>query len=227
MNTEIVAHRGASRERPENTLAAFRLAMELGADAVELDVHRTADGVIVVHHDPAITGPSGARIPIASMQLAGLETLREGSERIPTLSDVLALLGGRLTAYCELKGRDTAEGTLHCIAAAGAAHRAAVHAFDHRQVAEALLLAPDLPRGVLEASYPIHALHALRSVQGRDIWRHWEHVDQALVDEAHAAGARVIAWTVNDAPTMERFIRLGVDALCTDDVRLARIVRGS
>lgn len=227
MNMEIVAHRGASRERPENTFAAFQLAMELGADAVELDVHRTADGVIVLHHDPTITGPSGAKLPIATMPHAALASFRVRGEPIPTLAEVLALLDGRLTAYCELKGRDTAEGTLYCIAASGAGNRAAVHAFDHRQVAEALLLAPDVPRGVLEASYPIHALHALRSVQGRDIWRHCEHVDEALVQEAHAAGARVIAWTVNDAAMMERFIHMGVDALCTDDVRLARTVRGS
>ncbi|MEX2181010.1 MAG: glycerophosphodiester phosphodiesterase [Gemmatimonadaceae bacterium] len=201
---EIIAHRGASRERPENTLAAFARAMELGADAVELDVHLHADGVVRVHHDAQLA--AGAPAP-------------------PTLDEVLALLGGKLTAYCELKGPGSARGTLEAIQRAVA--RAAVHAFDHRQVAEARQLSPDVPRGVLEASYPVHPLEALQAVGGRDLWRHRDFVDEALVAAAHAAGARVIAWTVNDPPTMTRFAAWGVDGLCTDDVALAHRVLGA
>ena len=218
---EIIAHRGASRECPENTLAAFRRAMELGADGVELDVHRTADGVIVVHHDPAVKDESSGRLtPIASLDRAALRAFRVGGEPIPMLAEVLELLAGRLTAYCELKGRDTTRGTLECLAKAHA--KGAVHAFDHRQVAEAQRLAPAVPRGVLEASYPLDSLHAARTVGARDLWRHWEHVDEALVREAHEVSARVVAWTVNDAALMERLASWGVDALCTDDVALAR-----
>lgn len=196
---ELIAHRGASRERPENTLAAFQRAAELGADGVELDVHLHPDGVLRVHHDP---------LPPAAP---------------PTLDATLALLAeAGLTAYCELKGPGTAPGTLGAIRHAGV--RAAVHAFDHRQVAEAQRLAPDVPRGVLEVSYPVDHLHALASVGGRDLWRQWAFVDEALVQAAHAAGARVIAWTVNDPAVMTHFAAIGVDALCTDDIALARRV---
>ncbi len=222
---EIVAHRGASRERPENTLPAFRRAVELGADAVELDVHRTSDGVIVVHHDPAILDErTGGRVPIASIDLAILRTHRVRGEAIPTLAEVLAVLGDRVTAYCELKGAGTAAGTLAVLE--GASTPCAVHAFDHRQVAEAGRLAPDVPRGVLEVSYPVDALHALEGVDGRDLWRHWEHVDESLIHEAHASGSRVIAWTVNDAARMLRLADWRVDAICTDDVALARATLG-
>ena len=218
---EIIAHRGASRERPENTLPAFRRAVELGADAVELDVHRTADGVIVVHHDPVLNDEgTGRTIPICSLDRAALRAFRVDGEPIPTLSEVLAALAGRCTAYCELKGRDTVRGTLELIASTRAP--AAVHAFDHRQVAEAHRMAPDIPRGVLEASYPVDSLHALRAVSGRDLWRHRDYIDEALVREVHEAGKRVIAWTVNDPEMMQRFAVWGVDALCTDDVALAR-----
>jgi glycerophosphoryl diester phosphodiesterase len=196
---EIIAHRGASRERPENTLAAFARAVELGADAVELDVHRHADGTIRVHHDKEL--PVGAPIP-------------------PTLDEVFALLGGRLTVYCELKGPDTVPGTVEVIRRANVS--AGVHSFDHRLIAEARRLAPDIARGVLEVSYPIEPLYALESVAGRDLWRHIDCVDEALVQAAHEAGARVIAWTVNDAETMRRCAGWGVDGLCTDDVALAQ-----
>ena len=198
---EIIAHRGASRERPENTLPAFERAIELGADAVEFDVHLHADGVLRVHHDPAPTGSP------------------------PSLDAVLALLGGAgRTAYCELKGAGTAPGTLEAIGRSGG--NCAVHAFDHRQIAEARRLAPEIPRGVLEMSYPVDALHALEAVAGRDLWRQWPFIDDELVRTAHAVGARIIAWTVNDAALVERLAALGVDSLCTDDVALARRVLG-
>jgi len=85
----------------------------------------------------------------------------------------------------------------------------------------------NIPRGVLEISYPVDALCAARPVGARDLWRHWEFIDAEFVDAVHAAGCRVVAWTVNDATVMERFALLGVDALCTDDVGLARRVVGA
>lgn len=223
---QIIAHRGASRERPENTLAAFERAAELGADAFELDVHRTADGVIVVHHDPRLADGR----EITRVTAAQLAPLRIRGEPIPTLASVLGAVGSRLAAYCELKGADAAEGTLAVIAnsrAPGAQPRspmkeAAVHAFDHRLIAEAARIDPAVPRGVLEVSYPVDPLAAAVSVGARDLWRHWEYVDAALVRAAHADGRRVIAWTVNTSDVMTRFAAIGVDGICTDDVALAR-----
>lgn len=206
---EIIAHRGASRERPENSLAAFERAIELGADGVELDVHLHSDGVLRVHHDPF--PPSG---------------LPAGIEPPPRLDDSLRVIAaGGLTAYCELKSAGTAAGTLAAIAASGG--NGAVHSFDHRLIAEARRLAPEIPRGVLEVSYPVDPMHALEMVGGRDLWRQWPFVDEALVNAAHATGARVIAWTVNDPAVMERFAAIGVDGLCTDDPALARRVLGT
>jgi glycerophosphoryl diester phosphodiesterase len=196
--------------------------MELGADAVELDVHRTADGEIVVHHDPVIARPGAPGIRIAEAPLADVREARVRGEPVPTLREVLDLLRGTLVAYCELKGAGTARGTLACLEETGA--RGAVHSFDHREVLHALALAPGVPRGVLEASYPIRSLEALHSVDARDLWRHRDHVDEALIKAVHADGRRVIAWTVNDAAAMERFAGWGIDGLCTDDVELARSV---
>ena len=211
---EIIAHRGASRERPENTLPAFARAIELGADGVELDVHLHADGLLRVHHDPRPPTRAAADSP------------RPRGAPPPVLDEVLALLAaGGLTAYCELKGPGSAPGTVAALLASNA--KGAVHAFDHRQVAEARAIAPQIPRGVLEISYPVDALHALQAVGGRDLWRQLAFVDAPLVAAAHAADARVIAWTVNDPAQMETCAALGVDAICTDDVALARRVLGA
>lgn len=211
---EIIGHRGASRERPENTLPAFARAIELGADGVELDVHVDPDGVLRVHHDP-----------LPPELLAGGASVGHRAPLPPTLDEVLALLAlNHCVAYCELKGPDTAAGTLAAIRAAGGP--AAVHAFDHRQVDRARHLAPEVPRGVLEVSYPLDALAAVRSVDGRDLWRHRDFVDAALVRSAQAAGCRVIAWTVNEPAQIEALARLGVDGICTDDPAVAKAVLG-
>lgn len=227
---EIVAHRGASRERPENTLAAFARAVELGADAAELDVHRTEDGVIVVHHDPAVSG-AGAIRDLTATQIAGL---RVKGEPIPTLAEVFAAVGSKLRIYVELKGTDTVPGALAVVRDArsrargvGSEDRSAVHSFDHRLIAQAAQLDATVPRGVLEVSYPVEPTTAARPMNARDLWRHRDFVDSALVRAAHAEGRRVVAWTVNDADTMRRFAEYGVDAICTDDVALARATLGT
>ncbi len=225
---EIIGHRGASRERPENTLAAFTRAVQLGADAVELDVHRTLDGVLVVHHDAEIAGEG----PITGLSATQIADLRFKGEPIPTLSQVFAVVGEKLRIYVELKGAETAPVALAVIRAARettgrGADAAAVHSFDHRLIAQAQALDAGVPRGVLEVSYPVHGTAAAQAVQARDLWRHRDFVDPALVRAAHAEGRRVVAWTVNDAATMQRFASWGVDAICTDDIALARTALGA
>lgn len=220
---EIIAHRGASRERPENTLAAFRRAAELGAAGIELDVHLTADGILVVHHDAVpVDAPSPALAgrPIRTLTSSQLQTFRIRGEPIPTLAEVLDDAGPSRSVYCELKGEGTAAPAVALLAPHSA--RAAVHGFDHRQIAEARRLAPSLPRGVLETSYHIDPIAGLVSVDARDLWQYWELIDQPLVHAVHARGSRIIAWTVNEPEAMERLARLGVDAICTDDVTLAQ-----
>ena len=220
---EIIAHRGASREAPENTIAAFRRAQQLGADGIELDVHLTTDGVLVVHHDAmprASPSPKLAGKALHELSWSEVALFRVNGAPIPRLEEVLDAVGSSLNIYCELKGAGTTAAA--CALLAGGAPRHAVHGFDHRQVARAEGLAPQLPRGVLEVSYHVQPLSGLASVHARDLWQQWEMIDHALVNDAHALGARIVAWTVNDAAPMSALAALGVDALCTDDVALAR-----
>jgi glycerophosphoryl diester phosphodiesterase len=224
---EIIAHRGASRERPENTVAAFVRAAELGADGIELDVHLSADEVLMVHHD-AVPHASPSRalagFEIRTLTAEELRAFRVGGQPIPTLAEVIDAVGGSLTIYCELKGPGTAPAAVKLLASRGPA--AAVHAFDHRQVAEARRLAPQLARGVLEASYHIVQTDTMASVDARDLWQAAELIDRAMVDAVHARGGRVIAWTVDDPEVMLRLAAIKVDGLCTNDVALCRTTLG-
>lgn len=217
-NIELVAHRGAKRERPENTLAAFARALELGADALELDVHATRDGVVVVHHDPTVAGD--AALPIAECSACQLDRLRVGGEPIPTLASVLALAAGRATVYVEIKGSGIERHVVDVVRASRAT--CAIHSFDHAAIGRVRTLAPEIPRGLLFEHAGRDMLGALAEHDARDLWPHLTLVDGPLVDAVHRAGKRVVVWTVNRAEDATRLAALGVDALCGDDVPLLR-----
>ena len=226
---ELVGHRGAPRERRENTLPAFAAALALGADAIELDVHLTRDGIAIVHHDPVprVTGADGApeRRSFPQLAFADVESMRlEGDERIPTLESVLALAAGRATVYVEIKDARAVAESVRVITRSGAS--CAVHSFDHRVARDARALAPDLPVGLLSSSYLLDTAGTLRAAGARDWWQEWRFIDAALVRQVHDAGGRVVAWTVNDADAAARLVALGVDALCTDLLRVVGPVVG-
>jgi len=223
---EAISHRGSHATHPENTIAAVLAAAEQGADGVEIDVHSTSDGVVVVHHDfvprATVADRKLAARPIADLTYAELQLFDlGGGERIPSLLDLLSALGGRARLYVEIKGRGCEE---QLAAALSAAPRSvAVHGFDHRAVGRMARLVPGIRRGVLQGSYMVDNCFALKSAFATDLWQNWELIDAALVSEVHGCGGRVIGWTANEERDWERLAKAGVDAVCTDDV--ARLLR--
>jgi glycerophosphoryl diester phosphodiesterase len=218
---ERIGHRGAKREFPENTIAAFVRAFEHGADAVELDVHATADHVIVVHHDADINGA-----PIRALSWAQVQAVQFGPGiGIPTLADVLAATPADRTLYVELKGegieREVAELLMP------RASRAAIHSFDHAAIERLSRIAPDVPRGILYDDVDVDVAAAVARTGARDVWPEWPLIDEALVDRVHDLGCRVIAWTVNRRDVAEYLADIGVDGLCGDDVRLLQVSSSS
>ena len=193
--------------------------MELGADGIELDVHLTADGVAVVHHDAALRAASG-EAPGSGPRIRDLTYAAVQSRPlapgilVPRLADVLAEVGSRATVYIEIKASGAAVEVLRCIRSSHAA--CAVHGFDHRVALHTASLAPDVPTGILLDSYLIEPASALHAARARDYWQHWPMIDSELVTRVHAAGGRVIAWTVNDRDTALALRAMGVDAVCTD-----------
>jgi glycerophosphoryl diester phosphodiesterase len=209
---EVIAHRGFTARHHENTQEAFIDAVELGVDAIELDVHATADDVVVVHHD-AHLGPPLASQSAAIAELSWGDLQRHSSDSIPKLSQVLQAVGERATVYVEIKGAGIE--ALVC-SVIGDRARCAVHAFDHRSIARCGTIAPALPRGVLMTSYLLDPYAPLRDTYARDLWQHWELIDEDLVAGIHAQGGRVIAWTVNSVDAARRLAAFGVDGICTD-----------
>lgn len=209
MLPEIIAHRGANREAPENTIAAFQRALEIGAHGIELDVHVTRDGVPVVHHDPVLAG--GARIDA----MTSVE-LQHGSE-VPTLSQVLELVNAKCRLYVEIKAAYALVPTVELLASR--TDWCSLHSFDHRLPRMARVLCGDLNTGILLVGRLIDTPHAFRSANATDLWQQAAGIDGGLIGDAHGEHIRVIAWTVNDVEQARELAALGVDAICTDSPR--------
>jgi len=210
----VIAHRGASAYELENSLAAFRAAGRMGADAVELDVHAGADGTLFVHHDADVRGRPIAGLTthdVAAIQLAN-------GEPLPTLPDALQAIGARLQVFIEVKSLPAMfddrlfEAMQHGPNPAGYA----VHGFDHAIVRRLGRKQPTLPRGVLSEEYPAQPLVALQDAGATMLWQKRGCVDRPLVSLIHGAGSRLFVWTVNDASEMAQSLALGVDGLCTN-----------
>lgn len=216
---ERVAHRGAKREWPENTVPAFQRAFERGADAIELDVHATTDGVVVVHHDPTAHSRDGGLVVIADATWPDVQAVQfAGDVGVPRLADVLAVTPAGRSVYVEIEGAGIEALVAATIRESRA--RCAVHSFDHAAIVKMREIAPEIPRGVLFEDRVPDVAALMDRTGARDVWPNWPLVDAALVEAVHARGGRVICWTVNDRAAAAKLAALGVDALCGDDVRI-------
>jgi glycerophosphoryl diester phosphodiesterase len=223
----IYAHRGASVNHPENTLRAFRHALAIGVDGIELDVHATADGTPVVIHDRAVERTTNGTGYVDEMPLAHLETLDAGDgERVSTLAEVLALVGDAAHLDVEIKGTGI-----------------------ERAVLDVLGHYPEVRWAI--SSFAWDTLRTVRQLDAvAEIWPLAERVDAELfavtaelespavslftgaytpetAAKLRAAGLRVIVWTVNDQREALRIADLGAFALCTDDPQRISAIDGT
>ena len=229
-NTAVHAHRGsadAGSGIAENTLASFDRARRLGADGVELDVRMSADGALVVHHDPGVEGLG---------PICGLDA-RELPAQVPLLAEALEACAG-LTVNIELKdlpgepGYDPddhlAAAVADLVVAAGREASVVVSSFWPEALSAFHRSAPAVPTGLLVAPWFDPELCVAGALERSCTAVHLPRalVTAPLVDGAHRAGLAVAAWTVSDRPGLEAMAALGVDTVITDDVRLARSVVG-
>jgi glycerophosphoryl diester phosphodiesterase len=201
-------------------LAAFERAIELGAEGIELDVHATRDGIVVVHHDPVVHArrrQRPARKSIADVSAAELEQfpLANGT-RIPSLAETLELVGDRAIVYVEIKASNIELLVTRCIRESKAT--CAVHSFDHRAVKNVKAILPAVRTGILETSRHLDPVASLVAASAEDLWQEVDSIDEETVERAHSVGARVIAWTANEASQWEKLYAIGVDSICTDRI---------
>ena len=225
----VFGHRGASHAAPQNTLAAFRAAAEMGADGVELDVYLTADGVPVVIHDEEVSSTTDGSGYITQMPLAQVKELDAGStfsptfagEPIPMLEEVLAEVGHKLLIDIELKysprqqGLEAAVASL--VARIGLQGRLWFSSFHPHTLYAIRQLAPEIPCGLLydPMSFGSRLLGVITPHEA--IHPQAALVRGGLVRRAHRHHRRVVTWTVDDAPTAHRMAERQVDVIITNE----------
>jgi len=219
----VLAHRGSSINAPENSLAAFRLAIEEDADMIELDVQETRDGEVVVVHDSDLMKVGGSPMKIWEHTAAELRSVDIGKdERVPTFAEVLAECKGKIRVMVELKSYGHAEKLEERVAqlveAADMQNDTAFMSLNHDMVRQMKRVRPQWRVGALAAK-------ALGdpSKAGADFLAVESSMATArMVRRAHRAGQDVYVWTVNDPAAMLSALSRGVDGLITDKPAVAR-----
>lgn len=232
-----IAHRGASGLAPENTISSFGMALKIGADMVELDVHLSRDGVPVVIHDETadrvtgrITMLPGSEMAVKRMALDDLKELDVGSwfgpefsgERIPTLQEVLELLTGRARAIIEIKrGSDYYPGieekVVHLIQSVKHATAPIISSFELTALKRVRSSSPDIPLGIIfDTPTWDYILKAAGTLRASVLCPEKSLVGPDRCDEAHSRGLGVCPYTVNTEDEMKTLIGMGVDGLITN-----------
>ena len=222
----VVAHRGASGIAPENTLSSIRRALELGATMVEVDVHTTIDGEIVVMHDPDVSRTTDGTGRISSMSLAQIRGLDAGSwfgpafrgEVVPTLDEALDLVSGRADLCIELKNAGPRQ-VIGKVLEHSYVEHVIIFDFNHPRLYEAKRLRPEVKALALGVSHD--NLASVDAGLCNAVGCAFSKVDRELVDEAHRLGLAVFVYTVNQADGMIGLAELGVDGIITNFPQLA------
>lgn len=212
-------HRGNPFEQPENTIASFASAIELGVDLVECDVHLSSDGHLAVIHDHTLERTTNGFGRVGAQTMNALRHLDAGNgEPVPELDEVLELARGRVGLAIEIKSLPVRyPGLEERLVEAVRDHRmvddCAVICFDHRVIRKVRDLEDGLVVGALVAGRPLMLPELLAYARAEVYSPHWSFVDEGVVEETHQCGAVVGVWTVDDLSTLDAMIDVGVDAV--------------
>jgi glycerophosphoryl diester phosphodiesterase len=233
-NVQVTAHRGASINNPENTMASFRAALAADADYIELDVQRTSDKVIVVVHDGDLLRLGGDPRKVDALTLAELETIDIGArykpafpnEPAPTLKQVIDLVRGKMKINIELKYNfpdpGLAPAVIDLLRAETFMDQVVITSLDYSALLQVESIEPKLTTGHIVTAAVGNVMHSKADFLSLNAAK----ATVSMVRRAHAAGKKVHVWTVNTPDAMLRMIERGVDNIITDDpLLLARVIR--
>ena len=213
----ILGHRGAPRQAPENTVRAFRLALEQGADGVELDVQPSADGVPVILHDDTLDRTTDARGDVALLSWEQISAARAGGEPVPRLEDVAAWAaesGAFLDVEIKRPGVEAA--ALAAIDRAGRTPWTLFSSFHAESVAEVRRLAPDAACWLLTDRWRPAVLQLALDLGVGGVCLHDPLASAAVLAELRAAGLGVVVWTVDKPGRIRALLRAGAAGVITN-----------
>ncbi len=222
----VIAHRGASAVEPENTLLAFSRAIEMGADMIELDLHATRDGHIVVIHDDNLRNTTNLRGKVSEMTLDEVRKADAGKgERIPTLQETLELTCGKIQLYLEIKDRKAAAETVQMVRDYGVKNEVMLASFDLPLMKKLGDEISDIEIGLILGNATLNPFVrwreafpeiALKNYNYQTLCMQVKLCSARLARNIKQQGKKLYVWTANSKQEYQTMIERGVDGICTD-----------
>jgi glycerophosphoryl diester phosphodiesterase len=228
----IIAHRGASSVAPENTLKAFKKAIELKADYIEFDVHQTKDGEIVIMHDANTFRTTGHFGSVKEMTIKELKQFGCGEgEKIPTLKELIELAKGKVGLNCEVKARGFTKQIVKILKDEDIIESTIISSFKHDVLMKIQKLDPRIKLATLEPTKTgwikswLSRRKLIRTAINNKFYAinpFFKLVNQKFIKKAHFNNIKIFPWTVNSDSAIKKLINLGVDGIITNEVGKAR-----
>ncbi len=230
-----IAHRGASGSFPENTVSAFRAAIDAGADLCELDVQLSRDGAVVVIHDDTVERTTDGKGEVAELTLAELKRLDAGVKfkggpfkgaQIPTLDEVFSVTSGKCGLNIELKAGGLEHQVAQIMQARNALGDSIVSSFNWEYLKKIQQLHFNIRVGLLAEEKPVDLVMNAVAMRAYSINPRWDMVTSDLCKAAHERGLKLYTWTVDADSRMRALIESGVDGIMTNYPERLRTVVG-
>jgi glycerophosphoryl diester phosphodiesterase len=211
-----IGHRGARAYEPENTLSSFRRALELGVDAVELDVRKTRDNELVVIHNADVNKTTDGSGAVNELTLEEIQRfVTEKGEHVPTLEEVLDAVARRVKVLVELKETGTEEQVMDLIRKKRLTENVIIISFNEDALRKVRELSDEVETGLIYVRHknPIQAALDMKAEYLLPLYRFTHSAD---VKKTHEAGLKVIVWTINNKEEADEYKKKGVDGIASD-----------
>jgi len=211
-----IGHRGARAYEPENTLSSFRKAIELGANAVELDVRKTKDGKLVVIHNADVNKTTNGEGAVNELTLEQIQKLvTDKNEHIPTLDDVLDSVGKRVKILIEIKEVGTEKQILDLIQQKGLTDNVIIVSFHEDALKKVRELNSEVETGLIYVRHK-NPIQTALDLKAKYLLSLYSFTHSANVKKAHENGLKMIVWTINKKEEVEEYKKKGVDGIASD-----------
>ena len=210
-----IGHRGARAYAPENTLASFKKALEIGVDAVELDVRRTKDNELVVIHDADVKRRTNGEGLVSELTLKEIKNLSSEGEKIPTLEETLTFLDKKVKVFVELKEAGVEEQVLSILHAKSLWKSVVIISFLEDALKKVRELDKDIETGLIYAKHK-NPIKAAMELKANYLFALYRFMHTANVQKAHENGLKVVVWTINNPEEVKEYAKKGVDGIASD-----------
>jgi glycerophosphoryl diester phosphodiesterase len=211
-----IGHRGARAYEPENTISSFRKAIEIGVDAIELDVRKTKDNELVVIHDADVKRTTNGEGLVSDLTLAQIKVFSaEKGEKIPTLQEALDFIDKKVKVLIELKETGIEEGVLSAVHHRGLGENVIVVSFLEEALKKVKELDAKIETGLIYAKHK-NPVKAALDINANYLVAFYRFTHTANVAKAHENGLKTIVWTINNPQEVKDFIKKGVDGIASD-----------